>query len=115
MNEWQAVELRQKVLEADRIAHEQQLGLKWEAPEQLESPIIQTANVEGDGGEGKDGGAVEARMSASDTAAKVFSGTCDGVWVVFCVLWMLCVCVCACLLFGFCLFVCFSVGWFLWF
>ncbi|XP_062520697.1 dynein regulatory complex protein 1-like isoform X2 [Corticium candelabrum] len=77
MNEWQAVELRQKVLEADRIAHEQQLGLKWEAPEQLESPIIQTANVEGDGGEGKDGGAVEARMSASDTAAKVFSAEID--------------------------------------
>jgi dynein regulatory complex protein 1 len=65
MNEQHAMELRHKVLEADRIAYEQQLGLKWEVPAPWESPLtrIPTAKT-------NKGGEV---VSASQVAASAFS------------------------------------------
>ncbi|XP_065828940.1 dynein regulatory complex protein 1-like [Oscarella lobularis] len=49
MNEQKAIDLREKILEADQITHVQQLGLPWTQPEPLESPLQQWASaVKGD-------------------------------------------------------------------
>eukprot|EP00118_Oscarella_pearsei_P003919 m.16276 g.16276 ORF g.16276 m.16276 type:complete len:739 (+) comp26831_c0_seq2:342-2558(+) len=65
MNEQKAFEQRKKILEADQVTHVQQLGMSWQAPPPLESPLHHwTASKDNH----------PEAPSAAQVAAEAFSG-----------------------------------------